>query len=253
VGEMLGGVLLLVPQFTALGSLVTIAVMSNVLMLNLCYDVPRKIYSIHLIVFCLFLLFPDMRRVADFFLLNRRTQLTPTVVLFKEKYLNYGVWALQLGIGIIAIIVCCNQANIDANKNVTYIQPSVFRGIWSVEDYVIDGVPKPPLLTDTDRWQRAIFDAPKILTAQGMDGSFKRYYLELKPDGKSFNLWDIENTNWRTTLNFEMPDPDHMTLVGNIGGHPAALKLSRVDLSDPVKFLLLNRGMHWVTDFAHNR
>jgi hypothetical protein len=86
-----------------------------------------------------------------------------------------------------------------------------------------------------------------------MDGSFKRYYLELKPDGKSFNLWDIDNTNWRTTLNFEMPDPDHMTLVGNIGGHPAALKLSRVDLSDPVKFLLLNRGMHWVTDFAHNR
>jgi hypothetical protein len=44
-----------------------------------------------------------------------------------------------------------------------------------------------------------------------------------------------------------------MVLEGKIGGHPATLKLRREDLSDPVKFLLLNRGMHWVTDFPHNR
>ncbi|MGA2687522.1 MAG: hypothetical protein ABSE85_05565 [Candidatus Korobacteraceae bacterium] len=253
VGEMLGGVLLLIPQFAALGSLVTLAVMSNVLMLNLCYDVPRKIYSIHLILFCLFLLFPDMRRIADFFLLNRTTRLTPTVALFREKFLNYGVWALQLGIGVAAIIVCSNQAYIDAANNVTYIQPPALRGIWSVEDYVLDGAPKLPLLTDTDRWQRAIFDAPKKITVQRMDGTFKKYYLEFKSDGKAFNLWDVDNTQWRTTLTYDMPDANHMTLVGKIGGHPATLKLTRENLSDPVKFLLLNRGMHWVTDFAHNR
>ncbi len=51
LGEMAGAFLLLVPSFTALGALVTAGVMSNVLMLNLGYDVPRKIYSIHLILF----------------------------------------------------------------------------------------------------------------------------------------------------------------------------------------------------------
>ena len=58
LGEMAGAILLLVPRFTALGALITAGVMSNVLMLNLGYDVPRKIYSIHLIAFCLFLLIP---------------------------------------------------------------------------------------------------------------------------------------------------------------------------------------------------
>ena len=90
VGEMAGGLLLFIPQFTALGALITGAVMTNVLMLNLCYDVPRKIYSIHLILMCLFLLLPDMLRLADLFLFNRKVQLAPPQPLFKDKQMNRG-------------------------------------------------------------------------------------------------------------------------------------------------------------------
>ena len=61
VAEMLGGLLLVVPRFTTLGALVTFAVMSNVWMLNFCYDVPRKIFSTHLVLMSLFLLLPDVR------------------------------------------------------------------------------------------------------------------------------------------------------------------------------------------------
>jgi len=86
-----------------------------------------------------------------------------------------------------------------------------------------------------------------------MDGTFKKYYLEFKSDGMAFNLWDVDNPKWYTTLTYDIQDANHMVLVGKIGGHPATLKLTREDLSDPVKFLLLNRGMHWVTDFPHNR
>ena len=37
--EMLAGVLLFIPAFTAIGALVSVAVMSNVFVLNMCYDV----------------------------------------------------------------------------------------------------------------------------------------------------------------------------------------------------------------------
>ncbi len=74
IAEMLGGVLLIVPRFTTLGALVTLGVMSNVWMLNFCYDVPRKIYSTHLVLMSLFLLLPEVRRLLDFFVLNRRTE-----------------------------------------------------------------------------------------------------------------------------------------------------------------------------------
>ena len=57
-GEMLGGILLIVPRFSTLGALVSLAVLSNVLMLNFCYDVPRKIYTVHLVLMAMFLGYP---------------------------------------------------------------------------------------------------------------------------------------------------------------------------------------------------
>ncbi len=48
--ELLAGMLLVVPRLATLGALVCIGVMSNVLMLNLGYDVPVKLGSIHLLL-----------------------------------------------------------------------------------------------------------------------------------------------------------------------------------------------------------
>jgi uncharacterized membrane protein YphA (DoxX/SURF4 family) len=252
VGEMTGGLLLIIPGLTTLGSLITLGMMSNVLMLNLFYDVPRKIYSIHLILFCLFLLLPDMRRLVDFFLLNRRTQLSPSIPAFKDKKVNYGMWALQIGIGVVALIVCCNAGYRDALKNETYIQPSL-RGIWSVKDFVLDTTARPPLLTDTERWQNVIFDAPDILTIQSMDGTQKRYYLQLDAPDQSFTLWDPPDTHWNARFTFDTSRPDRLILDGRFGEHTVNATLTRVDMSDPVKFLLLNRGMHWVNQYPNNR
>ena len=64
IGETLGGLLLFVPRFTALGAIVSLGMMSNVLLLNLAYDVPRKIYSIHLYSFacsCCYRMFAGWR------------------------------------------------------------------------------------------------------------------------------------------------------------------------------------------------
>ncbi|MGA2903421.1 MAG: hypothetical protein ABSD98_06300 [Candidatus Korobacteraceae bacterium] len=253
VGEMTGGLLLLVPSLTTLGALITLGMMGNVLMLNFCYDVPRKIYSIHLVLFCLFLLLPDMRRLADLFLFNRTARLTPPVPLFKDKMFNYGILALQIAIGIAALTVALRAAHTDALKNVTYIEPAVLRGIWSVDEFVEDNTARPPLLTDPERWQRVIFDVPKIVTIQAMDGTFKKYYLEFTPAPRSFKIWDVDHPRWGTALTYDMPDSNHMNLSGVIGGHPATLKFTRVDMSDPVNFLLINRGMHWVNSYPNNR
>jgi len=252
VGEMLGGLLLIVPEFTVIGSLITLAVMSNVLMLNLCYDVPRKIYSIHLILMCLFLLLPDMRRLLDLFVFNRKVQLTPPVPLFNDKLMNKGVLLLQVGIGIGAIFVCGAQAYKDAVKNETYLPPPI-RGIWSVEEFTVDSIEHPPLTTDTQRWQRVILDDPQILTIQPMDGSQQQYYMELDAGKKTISIWKFDDVHWNTRFSFDNPDPDRMTLDGNFEGHHITANLHREDLSDPNKFLLINRGLHWVNAYPFRR
>jgi uncharacterized membrane protein YphA (DoxX/SURF4 family) len=252
VGEMLGGLLLLVPRFTVIGSLVTLGVMSNVLMLNLAYDVPRKIYSIHLVLCCLFLLLPDFWKLMDFFLLNRKVKLTSPISFFKDKQLNYGVVILQLLIGIAAIIVFSNQAYKDAVKAATYQKPPL-HGIWTVEEFSIDDSLRPPLTTDNERWRRVIFDTPSWMTVQSMDDSLKNYYLQIDDDKKTFTLWDVDHPHWKGVLVFADPESDHMTMQGNLGARSLSVKLNRVNLSDPSKFLLTNRGFHWINPFVQNR
>lgn len=74
LSEVLGGVLLLWRRTTVLGSLVAVAVMTNVVMLNFSYDVPVKQYSVHLVLMALFLLLPESRRLLDLLVLNRRVE-----------------------------------------------------------------------------------------------------------------------------------------------------------------------------------
>jgi len=250
VGEMTGALLLLVPSLTTLGALITLGMMSNVLMLNLFYDVPRKIYSIHLILFCLFLLLPDMRRLLNFFIFNRKTQLTPPASVFKDKRMNYGLLGLQLLIGVIALSGALHQAHQDQIKNETYIQ-APFRGIWTVTDFSLDNQPRPPLLTDSERWQRIIFEAPQIVAIQAMDGTLKKYFLQLDAVNNWITLWDTSKPTWNARFQYDTSHPDKIKLEGHWGGHQVSANLDRVNMSDPVKFLLINRGMHWVTQYPH--
>jgi uncharacterized membrane protein YphA (DoxX/SURF4 family) len=63
--ECLGGALLLFRRTTTLGSLVLIAVLANVVMLNFCYDVPVKLLSAELLLVSIVLLWPDLGRLAS--------------------------------------------------------------------------------------------------------------------------------------------------------------------------------------------
>lgn len=247
--EMLGGLLLIVPRFTTLGALVTFTVMSNVLMLNFCYDVPRKIYSVHLVLMSLFLLLPEMRRLLDFFVLNRKTDPSPTVPLLADKQLDRWALLFQLGIGAVALAVCLNTAHGYAVKAATYL-PAPIRGIWSVDEFVADNAVQPPLLTNPDRWQRVIFDSPDIFYFQSMDSQIGYFSLALDPKSKTFTLSAPADPRWKASFTYEDSGPNRMVLYGNLNGRHLSITLRRTDMAE---FLLLNRGFHMVNQTMQNR
>ena len=249
IAEMAGGLLLIVPRFTTLGSLVTFAVMSNVLMLNFCYDVPRKIYSVHLVLMSLFLLLPDVQRLLDFFLRNRRTEPSPTVPLLKDPQLNRWALWLQFGIGAAALVVCLNQAHLDAIKNSTYLPPPI-RGIWSVDEFVLGGTAQAPLLSNSSRWQRVILDTPDTFYFQGMDNVIGHFTLQLDPASRTINLTVPEQPGWKANFTYKEPDPDHMVLNGDLNGRPLNMTLHRTDMG---QFPLLNRGLHMINPIPDKR
>src|ERR1039458_10512050 len=96
-----------------LAILLTFGVMSNVLMLNFCYDVPRKIYSTHLVLMALFLLLPDVRRLIDFFIRNRRTEPSPAIPLLKDEQLDRKSTRLNSShLGISYAVFCLKKQKI---------------------------------------------------------------------------------------------------------------------------------------------
>jgi len=71
LSEVLAALLLVWRRTAILGAFVAIGVVTNITLLNYCYDVPVKIYSTHLLAMGVLILVPDARRLGALLLRNR--------------------------------------------------------------------------------------------------------------------------------------------------------------------------------------
>jgi hypothetical protein len=245
--EMLGGILLFVPWLTALGSLVCVGVLTNVFVLNMCYDVPVKLFSLHLLLMAVFLAAPDLRKLADLFIFQRPARLSNYAPLFRRRWLNRTVLTLQLLCGLaltsLALYISHQQVKEMAVKPPYY-------GIWSVEEYAVDGNPQPLLLTEATRWRRVLFDSPERLSVQPVDGPQERFMLKLDQSKKSLTLSKRGDPNWKADFSYRDGGKDVLLLEGKFDSHKISATLHRVDES---KVLLTSRGFHWINEYPMNR
>jgi hypothetical protein len=158
--ELAGGLLLVVPRTATLGALISLAAMIQVFMLNMTYDVPVKLFAFHLILLSCFLLAPDVPRLVRFLLLNRTTLPSTQVQLFRGVRANRIALAAQIILGLWLVGMNCQDCWSDWNTHGGGRPLPPLYGIWEVRQMSIDEQPRPPLLTDSTRWRRAIFDFP---------------------------------------------------------------------------------------------
>ena len=91
LAEVIPGILLLFRRTTLFGAVLTAGVMLNVFMLNMCFDVPVKLFSGHLLLMVVFLVVLNWRRLVNLFILNNPVE--------KKKISNYFLlrkWFLRL-------------------------------------------------------------------------------------------------------------------------------------------------------------
>jgi hypothetical protein len=134
--------------------------MIQVFTLNMTYDVPVKLFAFHLILLSCFLLAPDVPRLVRFLLLNWATAPSTQVQLFRSVRANRIALAAQIILGLWLVGVACHFAWGIWNTWGDGRPLSPLYGIWEVHQMSIDEQPRLPLLTDSTRWRRAIFDLP---------------------------------------------------------------------------------------------
>jgi len=160
------GLLLIAPRTATLGALISLAVMIEVFMLAMTYDVQAKLFAFHLILLCCFLLAPDVPRLVRFLLLHRTTSLSTEAQLFRGVRANRIALAAQIIFGLWLVGLACQQSWSYWNTLGRGRPLPALYGIWEVRQMSIDGQPRPPLLTDSTRWRRAIFDYPDRMAFQ---------------------------------------------------------------------------------------
>jgi hypothetical protein len=249
--ETLGGLLLIARRTTLLGALVCIGVLANVVMLNFTYDVPVKLFSSHLLLAAVVLAAPDLRRLADFFAFNRGTKPAEHPPLIARPTLGRAARALWtacfLGFLLFSVYESYRQATDPLFSNFGPKPP--FYGIWNVEELVVDGEVRPPLLTDPERWRYWIFEYPEDLTLYFMKGR-KGYLMALDTGRKTLSLTDPKDPKLQHAFSYRQPASDLLAVEGTFEGRKVRARLRRADLSE---FLLVSRGFHWINERPYNR
>jgi uncharacterized membrane protein YphA (DoxX/SURF4 family) len=248
VAEVLGGLLLLSRRTTTLGAIVCAGVMSNVVMLNFCYDVPVKLFSSHLLLMAVWLLLPDLKRLANVFLLNRAGAPVEYPPLFAKAWATRLVLiapaVLVLGIAYLNLL-----ANFQVRQYFTQAANQPMRGIWEVEEFEADGEVRPPLLTDELRWRRVIVSRPGIVSVQQMSDARINYLGTIDAEAQKLALSNPQKPDWQSSFNYRETEPGRVELEGTYDGKKVRAKLRRADESE---FLLVKRGFHWVNEYPFN-
>jgi hypothetical protein len=249
LAEMAGGLLLLTRRTTLLGALVCFAALSNVVMLNFSYDVPVKLYSLHLLAMAVFLAAPDLRRLVSLFVLNRPVPAAEIRPLFRRPWPHRGALALRTVflVGMAGFFLFNAYRNVKTYGDLAPRPP--FYGIWEVEDFALDGQVRPPLLTDPERWRRVVFSYAGVISIQRMSDR-KAYPFTESADTKGWVLTKYDNPRWTSPINYQQPEPGILVLDGTYDGKRIHARLCKTDTS---KIPLVSRGFHWISEYPFNR
>lgn len=125
----LGGLLEMIPAFllmfrrtSTIGAAAGAAVMSNVFLLNMCYDVPVKQFSFHLLVMGVILILPELPRIASAFFWNRTTEpselIDPPYASMKKT-----VWAVRINKTLLVLFAFVIPLGFHGYRELTYERP----------------------------------------------------------------------------------------------------------------------------------
>lgn len=250
--EVVAGVLLLVPWTSLVGALVSFGVATGVFMVNMTYDVPVKLFSLHLVLMAIFLIVPDTRRLVDWFVLNRPVPPRPNP--------RYGSSDRAHRAWIIAQLMFLtwavgNQVYRNAQSWKSYgggAAKSPLYGIWDVDSMSINGELRPPLTTDTLRYSHAVFTTTNAgMVFQKMDQKFQRYTGRVDSVNHKITLGRASDSTWKSELTYERPLLSaRLIFEGKLDGNTVRIAMTKHDLS---KFFLRSRGFNWVQEYPINR
>ena len=239
--ELLAGFLLFFRRTTTIGAIVGLAVMVNVVMLDFCYHWPEKLDSTHLLLMAVFLLVPDLGRLANCLVLNRTVFPARIVQPSDSKRLRMAKSAAK---AIIILYMVAMSIILSRNLEKLMMHPKApLYGIYEVEEFNRNGQTVPPLATDSTRWKTAVFEDSSKVLLKLMDDDLRYHRAQYDPASMKVTIFTGHNDQTKNVLTYSQPDRDHVVLQGQSENDALLIRLKRIDES---KLPLLSDKFKWI-------
>jgi hypothetical protein len=250
--EVIAGVLLLIRKTSLAGALLTTFVMTNVLLYNLFYDVPVKLFAAHLVLFTLFIILADMEPLYCFFVLNKSAE--PKGVWVPPASRAGTLKAMKIAE---ACYLALALATLVYNSSTRWTafqaaqSPSPLTGAW----VVANASPSPIKTAEGRPWTNIYFDNTYRAMVRDTSGQLWRYGLKYDAAKHTIDMASVDAPNKFT---WKLVDPDHLMLTSRAAdsakiktgvAEPETLQLTREQTAK--SYVLYDRGFHLVNEWGY--
>ena len=259
--ETLAACLLFFRRTALLGALLNAVIMTNVLLYNLVFDVPVKLGAGLILLATLAVIAPDLKSLYHYFWLHRPA--APTGIWIppvERRSFRIGTRVVETAVFLFALYYLIPGAYTLAKQERQNVRhPSALTGEWRVDSVVLHtngGIVDTPVLTAEGSPMTALYLEPDgRAMARSSDGRLWRSGVQVDSQKRTFSLYSgwFKGTRFQGKYIFDEPDTDHLILrpIGDAAKTYGTLSLTRVPLPD--HYPLLERGFHWVNEWALER
>ena len=229
--QVTAGVLLLFRRTYVFGALIAFGVMTNIVVLNFCYDVPVKIFSTNLALISLFIIHNNWSSIL-MFLIGKPSKINFVGFRFNKKWLQI-TSKILIVLYILVITVGMSMSriiNTEENTN------EKFFAVYKNENQSTDSLTLTKMIID--------------------DG-----YAQIFYKNDTVVSWDFKFDEKENTIFFKAADSTktdiklHFKPIENnkIEFLDSGKSLGKFSITKKEDFELLKRGFNWTNEYPYNR
>ena len=243
--EVAAGLFLFFNRTSVIGSLLSIVVMTNVVLLNFAYDVPVKLLSLHLLALSFFIISPNLLNLFHFFFSNKTAMFKVEKLELENKWLRYGRIAVKaiVVIGFPAMYVFTFTSYMEGKVG------NHLTAAYTTQEFTVNNDTLSACEKEDVRWNKFILEDSY---AKIIFENEKSLYYKLTVDTtlQVVNLIPYKDTSVTYTLNYNFITDKLFSLSGQFRSDSisATFKVKRKE-----EYELLKRGFNWVQEYPYNR
>ncbi len=246
--EVIGGLLLIPRRTQILGALTVIGVMLQVAVMNFMFDIPVKLFSVHIVLFAVILFITDIKRFIHVFILNKETKTHNYYhPIDDETYHKIIIW---LKIGLTSLVIgglSFQMYQAQLMRGDKEEKPPLY-GIWEARMFIKNNDTVPALMNEKNRWRYLVVESKSSARVKHMNDQIDGFTFKVDTVAQKISMFDGEG-DIQNNFSFNVND-SILILDGYLYNDSLKINFTK---KDHTKFLLKSRGFNWINEYPLNR